>query len=132
MRRKTINAASVQFNHLPDDKAYNPGRIRSFVNNAAKNHTDIVTFPEMCITGYWHVRNPARDKTKTLAEPVPSGQSVQTLQSLSQENNLIIGAGLIEKADNGEVLNICVSYYKVLNNYYGTLIFFAYVYPNIP
>lgn len=104
----SIKAASVQFNHRPGDKEYNLGRIHSFVQRAVQNQTSIIAFPEMCITGYWHVRKMERDAIEALAEPVPSGSSVHTLLSLSSQYNLIVGAGLIEKADNGNLYNTYV------------------------
>ena len=56
-----IRAASVQFNHRPGDKAANLDRIRAFVKDAAAQQVDLIAFPEMCITGYWHVRHLGRE-----------------------------------------------------------------------
>ena len=74
---EAIKAASVQFNHAPGDKDANMDKVRSFVADAAARNVDLVCFPEMCITGYWHVRNLSRDEIAELAEPVPSGPSTQ-------------------------------------------------------
>jgi len=52
-----IKVASVQFNHKPGEKDYNLKQITSFVESAADKKVDLIVFPEMCITGYWHVRN---------------------------------------------------------------------------
>ena len=40
---------------------------------------EIISFPEMCITGYWHVSALSRDEIEVLAEPVPNGESTQQL-----------------------------------------------------
>ena len=93
---KPIKAASVQFNHAPGDKTFNFKRIRSFVEDASAKNVDLLAFPEMCITGYWHVRKLARAEVVALAEPVPSGSSSQELLALAGAHNMTIGAGLIE------------------------------------
>jgi len=103
-----IKAASVQLNHKPGDKDYNLGKIREFVEAAAHKEVDLLTFPEMCITGYWHVRNLSRPDIELLAESVPSGPSSQELLSLSAKHNMTIGAGLIENTEGGDLYNTYV------------------------
>ncbi len=105
---KKIKAASVQFNHKPGDKAFNLQRILSFVQQAAENAVELIVFPEMCITGYWHVRNLPPKKVESLSEPVPSGSACQQLLAWSREYNLSIGAGLIESAQDGTLYNTYV------------------------
>ena len=102
---KDIRAAAVQFNHAPGDKAHNFGRIRSFVKEAATAEVDLLVFPEMCITGYWHVRKLSRPEIESLAEPVPSGASTQELLRLASEHDMTIGAGLIEISESGTLYN---------------------------
>ena len=67
-----LRAASVQFQHVPGDKEANLSTIRSFVAKAFLEKVDLLVFPEMCLTGYWHVRNLSRDEIDALAEPVPT------------------------------------------------------------
>ena len=94
-----IKAASIQFNHKPSDKTYNFGIIRAFAAQAASEQVQLLAFPEMCITGYWHVIGMARDEIAALAEPVPAGPSTQALLALAREHDMVIGAGLVEEAD---------------------------------
>jgi predicted amidohydrolase len=103
-----IKAGSVQFNHKAGDKAYNVGRIRHFAAVAAREKVDLLVFPEMCVTGYWHVRHLSKPDVERLAEPVPSGHTTQTLLSLSAEYEVTIGAGLIERSDEGVLYNTYV------------------------
>jgi predicted amidohydrolase len=103
-----IKAAAVQFNHHAGDKAYNLGRIEHFVRQAAAEGVQLITFPEMCITGYWHVRNLSREEIMMLAEPVPKGPSTRILSELAQEQGVLIGAGLIEVAEDGALFNTYV------------------------
>ena len=105
MTKKTIRAASVQFQHRAGDKAFNLGRIREFVGRAAARGVELIAFPEMCVTGYWHVRNLARESVEELAEEFPSGPSTRALLSLSAEHSMTIGAGLVERDSEGSLFN---------------------------
>jgi predicted amidohydrolase len=104
MNRK-IRAASVQFQHAPGDKRANMGKVRGFVERAAAQGVELLAFPEMCVTGYWHVRNLAREEVDALAESVPGGPTTAELLSLSKEHGMTIGVGLIERADDGSLYN---------------------------
>lgn len=100
-----IRVASVQFNHKPGYKKYNLERIHHFSSIAQHNGVQIIVFPEMCITGYWHVRKLKKQEIEDLAERIPDGPSVQAIKNLSIQNNMIIGSGLIEKTDDGKLFN---------------------------
>ena len=102
---KNIRAASVQFQHAPGDKPANLGKVGAFVERAARQGVELIAFPEMCITGYWHVRNLPREEVEALAEPVPSGPSTELLLSLSAQHGMTVGAGLIESAPDGSLYN---------------------------
>lgn len=91
-----IQAASVQFCHRAGDKEYNLATIARFVREAADRGVQLIVFPEMCITGYWHVVGMDRAGIAALAEPVPDGPSVTTLLALAREHGVVLGAGLIE------------------------------------
>jgi predicted amidohydrolase len=103
-----LRAASVQFQHVPGDKEANLANIRSFVAKAYAEKVDLLVFPEMCLTGYWHVRNLSREEIDALAEPVPSGPSTEALLSLASEYGMTIGAGLIERGKDGDLYNTYV------------------------
>ena len=105
---RDIRVATVQFQHEPGNKAYNLGRVRHFVTEAARSDVEIIAFPEMCLTGYWHVRKLAREAVEALAEPVPDGPCTQELLHLSGEHGMTIGAGLIERASDGQLYNAYV------------------------
>lgn len=102
---KPIRAAAVQFNHRPGDKVANLETIADFVEQAQEQNVDLLVFPEMCITGYWHVRNLSRADIASLAEPVPSGPSSQLLLQHARRTGMTIGAGLIEVDDEGRFFN---------------------------
>jgi len=99
-----IHAASIQFQHRPGDKAANLRRIEDFAAQAASRGVQLAVFPEMCITGYWHVVGMPRAGIEALSEAVPAGPSTQQLLALAREHRLVIGAGLIEN-DGGTLYN---------------------------
>jgi predicted amidohydrolase len=103
-----MRVASVQFQHRPGDKAFNLGRIGSFAKQAAAQGVSVLSFPEMCITGYWHVRNLGREAIADLAEVVPDGESVGVLKTLAAEHQMLVGAGLIEVGEDGRFYNTYV------------------------
>ena len=105
---KNIISAAVQFNHSPGDKHKNMARIRAFTEQAYAKNVELLVFPEMCITGYWHVRKLTKKEILALSEPVPAGPSTQKLLALSSQYGITIGAGLIEKADDGTLYNTYV------------------------
>lgn len=105
---KNIRVAAVQFEHVPNDKKANLEKVENFVEKAALKKVEIIVFPECCITGYWHLRHLSREELNDLAEPVFDGFSSQALVSLSKESGMMIGAGLIEAADDGNFYNTYV------------------------
>ena len=100
-----LRVAVVQFQHAPGDKSRNLDTIARFSAQAAESGAELVSFPEMCITGYWHVRKLDRPEIETLAEPVPEGPSTKTLQRLAATHQILLGAGLIESTEAGELYN---------------------------
>ncbi|MEZ4703529.1 MAG: nitrilase family protein [Rhodothermales bacterium] len=104
----SLRAATVQFEHAPGDKRYNLGVVARFCAEAEAAGAALVVFPEMCVTGYWHVHTLDRDAIADLAEPVPDGPSTQALLDLARRHRLIVGAGLIERAEDGRMYNAYV------------------------
>src|SRR5438094_6459586 len=105
---RDIRVATVQFQHAAGDKGYNFGRIVHFVTEAARARVELMAFPEMCLTGYWHVRKLSGAAFEALAEPVPEGPSTRDLLDLSRKHGMTIGAGLLERAPDGGVYNAYV------------------------
>ena len=103
-----IRAAAVQFNHRPGDQPYNWGRVEHFCQQAAAAGVQILAFPEMCLTGYWHVRHLDRAQIEALAEPVPEGPATRRLADMAARAGIIVGVGLIEVAPDGRLYNTYV------------------------
>jgi predicted amidohydrolase len=93
---------------VPGSKAANLKKIESFTQRASDDGIELLVFPEMCITGYWHVRKLNRAEISALAEKVPDGPSTRELLRLSKKHGMTLGAGLIEEAEDGRLFNIYV------------------------
>ena len=104
----SVRCGTVQFTHRANDKAYNLSVIDAFAAQACKEGIRILAFPEMCITGYWHVRNLDRAALDQLSESVPDGPSTRHLARLSRSHDMAIGAGLLERSDDGRLFNTYV------------------------
>lgn len=102
--RTALRAASVQFQHREGDKAYNLSRMRDFVAAAQAQGVQLLIFPEMCITGYWHVPKLDAAGLEALAEPV-DGPSITAMAALAAQSRVAIGAGWLERADDGRLFN---------------------------
>jgi len=105
---KNVRVATVQFEHQDGVKQANLDRIRHFADRAAAQDSRILVCPECCITGYWFLRRLSRGALTALAEPVPDGPSSRALADLAQHHGMTIGAGLVERDDNGMLFNTYV------------------------
>jgi predicted amidohydrolase len=104
MSSPALHVASVQFQHRAGDKAYNLSRIAAFSAEAARARVQLIVFPEMCISGYWHVPKLGDAALHALAEAM-DGPSISALVALAREHGLAIGAGLVERAADGRLFN---------------------------
>ena len=100
----TLKVSSVQFQHRASDKAYNLQRIAEFTRQALRGGTQLVVFPEMCITGYWHVPKLDRAGLEALAEPL-DGPSIGHVAALARRRGIAIGAGFLERGGDGAFRN---------------------------
>jgi predicted amidohydrolase len=108
MTMASIKCATVQFHHRANDKAYNMSVVERFSREAADQKVKILAFPEMCLTGYWPVRNLGREKLEELAEPVPCGPATRAVAQLSAQHDMAVGVGLIERGKDGRLFNTYV------------------------
>ena len=95
---RDIRVAAVQMEHAPGNKAANLAKIETIARQAADSRVELIAFPEMCVTGYWFVRNLTRGQIDALAEEIPGGHTTSFLMGLSAGYGMTIGAGLIERA----------------------------------
>jgi len=100
-----IRAASVQFCHRASDKQYNLAVMEEMCHQAHREGVNILVFPEMCITGYWHVPDLDRQALEHLAEPAADSPSLARIARLAEQYQMMIGAGFIEQAPDGQLYN---------------------------
>ena len=93
-----VKVAAVQFEHRADNKQYNLGRVGHFAGRAAAAGARLVVCPEMCLTGYWHLRRLDAEALRGLAEPA-DGPSVSAVRLLARRLGAGVGAGFLESAD---------------------------------
>jgi predicted amidohydrolase len=107
---KDLRLATAQFEHRSGDKAYNLKKIEELTSIAASQTASMVSFHEMCITGYAFLRRADRDDMEKLSETVPGGPSTEFLTGLAARYNIAVMAGLLEK-EGTEFYNtyICVA-----------------------
>ncbi len=105
---RNITVAAVQFESAPGDKTANLGKIRAFLEKAARQKVELTVFPECSITGYWFLRYLSRAEITALAEPVLEGPSSQCLVALARQYQMTVGAGLIEQDADGKLYNAYV------------------------
>ena len=98
-----MKVAAVQFEHRADNKQYNLGRVGHFAGRAAAAGARLVVCPEMCLTGYWHLRRLDAEVLRGLAEPA-DGPSVSAVRLLARRLGAGVGAGFLESAD-GRLFN---------------------------
>lgn len=95
-----LKIAVAQFQPKDGDKTYNLSVIEQLTARAKAQGAEVISFHEMCITAYTFTKDLSREQMLELAEPVPSGPSVQHLIQLSRKYDLPILAGLVEKEED--------------------------------
>lgn len=113
-----MNVAVAQFQPKDGDKAYNLSIIRKLAEKAHTNGADVISFHEMCITGYTFTKDLNKKDLNSLAEEIPNGKSTKDLITISTELGIPILAGLVEKHE-GKLYNtyICVTAEGVVAKY---------------
>ncbi len=91
-----LRVAAVQFEHHPDDKRRNLSRVEHFTEAAAAAGARLVVCPEMCLTGYWHLRHHTAEQLWALSEPA-DGPLVSALTQLAASTGIGVGAGFLER-----------------------------------
>lgn len=103
--KQSLRVATVQFRHRASDKQYNLSVIEAFIHQASHQGIRIVAFPEMCITGYWHVPNLTTEEVTALAERIDGSPSLKCITLLAKKYGMAIGVGLIEQGNDGLLYN---------------------------
>ncbi len=100
----TFKVSTVQFQHRAGDKQFNLSRVAAFTDQAVVGGSQLVVFPEMCITGYWHVPKLDFSGLEELAETL-DGPSISYVLDLAEAKEIAIGVGFVEKDEVGDFYN---------------------------
>lgn len=107
---KDLIVATAQFEHRSKDKEYNLSKIEELTSMAASQKASVVSFHEMCITGYAFLRRSDEEEMQKLAEHVPGGSIIEILTGIAAKYQVALLAGLLEK-DGTKFYNtyVCVN-----------------------
>lgn len=97
---RTLNIAVSQFQPKDGDKEYNLSVIEKLTAKAKDDGAEVVSFHELCITAYTHLKDLDRNELEELAEEIPNGNSTRELTRISEKYEIPILAGLVEKEDD--------------------------------
>lgn len=100
----TFRVATVQFESVQEDPAANLEIVRRLATDAAQSGAQLVAFPEMCLIGYWHLRNQTPQRLMELAEP-EGGPHVGQVRELAHKLGVGIGVGYLELGNGGRLYN---------------------------
>ena len=105
-----MKISTAQFENRSGDKKYNLSVIKKLAGNAAAEGADIVAFHECSITGYSFARSLDRQQMIDLAELIPDGESIRSLQEIASTYDISILAGLFEKDKENNLFKayVCV------------------------
>jgi len=95
-----MNIAVAQFEPKDGDKSYNLSVIEKLTKKAKQQEADLISFHEMSVTAYTFTKDLSLNELRGLAESVPGGKSVQELMRISDDYDIPVLAGLLEKEDD--------------------------------
>lgn len=99
-----LRSAVVQFEPVPDRPDRNLATVERLAREAVGDGAQLVVFPEMCLLGYWHLRQHDTDRLHQLAEP-SDGPSVSRISALAIELQVGLGIGFLERGGDGALFN---------------------------
>jgi predicted amidohydrolase len=105
-----LTIATAQFESRNGDKIYNLSVVEKLSRRAAEAGAQVISFHELCVTSYAHLRRLSHAQMLELAEEVPDGKSTTELIHIAKRYGISILAGLLEK--EGDTLYntyICVN-----------------------
>ena len=106
-----MKVAVAQFQPKDGDKKYNLSVIRGLAEQAKSKGADLISFHELSVTAYTFTKDLTREEITCLAEEIPNGESTRELFNISQQLDMPILAGLLEK-ENGNIFNTYICVYK--------------------
>lgn len=109
-----MNITLGQFEPILGDKTKNLQKMKEIMEEAAGQNSNLVLFPELCLTGYF-----IQDLEEDMSEPI-DGPSIQYMQELCKKLKLHTVFSWAERGEDGHVYNsACLISHegKVIGNY---------------
>lgn len=100
--KEQLKIAAVQFEMAENDKRKNLATMARFIDRAKDTGCDIVSFPELCTTGYHFLTTLGRDEILPIGEDVKTGPTASALHRCAREAGIVVLAGILERA--GDIL----------------------------
>lgn len=104
----TLKVSVAQFEPKDGEKNVNLSIMEDLISQAKNQGSDVISFHELCTTGYTFLKDLSRDEIEELAENLPGGESLKHLTNLAAEYEIVILAGILEK-ENGLYFNTYVA-----------------------
>ncbi len=105
---ESLRLSVAQFEPKDGQKNVNLTIMEDLIAEAKKQGAEIISFHELCTTGYTFLQNLSETQIGELAEPIPDGNTTRRLMSLAKEHNIIVMAGVLEE-ENGKYYNSYVA-----------------------
>lgn len=105
-----LKISTAQFENKSGDKEYNLSVIERLAGEAAAKGSHVIAFHECSITGYTFARKLNKEQLLDIAELIPDGNSIQTLQQIANKHDITILTGLFEKDEHDNLFKayVCV------------------------
>ena len=108
MTKETLSVAAVQFEMVQDDKDANLATMFRFIDEAAERGADIISFQEICTTGYNFLFELDRPALLAIAEDTRTGPTVTRVHEKAKERNIVVMFGMLEVDADGKMYNTYV------------------------
>ena len=105
---ETLCVAAAQFEMAENDKAANLAAMARMVDEAAARGAAVVSFPEMCTTGYHFLTQSSKEKLLSIAERIPDGPTVQAVRDLARRSGQAVLFGMLERGGGERMYNTYV------------------------
>lgn len=95
--RDVIKVSAVNFKAVYNNKAYNTKKIIHFIETAVRDGSDLIVFPELCLTGYdvFTDENTGNAERSALCEQL-YGRSVEKITSIAKKCGVFVTFGFGE------------------------------------
>lgn len=113
-----LAVAGAQFENRSGDKPYNLDVIDRLSLSAKRKGARVICFHEQSVTGYTFLKDLDRAQLMAIAEYIPEGESTRKLMEISEKNQIVIIAGVLEKENDSLYKTmVCVEGNKLLSRF---------------